>query len=169
MLYEYLLSTVKLWIKVLYYIDRDFDKYNTDRPHIKNYSIYLYENELFNKLTYQDIENKYSNIIKSKSCLQLLLILNNIFLLIELYIKKETNIYTFFKLSNIVKIDTSNVNINDYIDYFKINDIKFDIDEKYIPDLIVRPNIELYIQKFNIAKTKDFEESFSKFIDKCNN
>lgn len=169
MIYEYLINTLKIWIKVLYYIDEDMknDQYMIDKKPYTKFSVYIYEKELFNKLNKNDIQNMYPMIDKDEY-LDLLVILHNIFLIIEKYIQEISNLYTFFRLSNIVKIN-KDINTDFYFDYFKINNIKpIENDTRPINFQIKILNITEYMRIFYTSKVAEFESDFKDFIDELN-
>jgi hypothetical protein len=169
MIYEYLINTLKIWIKVLYYIDEDMknDKYMKDKKPYTKFSVYIYEKELFNKLNKTDIQNMYPMIDKEEY-IDLLIILHNIFLIIEKYIQEGSSLYAFFRLSNIVKIN-KDINIDFYFDYFKINNIKpVENDTRPINFQIKILNITDYMRKFYTSKVSMFESDFKDFIDELN-
>lgn len=149
-MYTFLKSIQDLWLKILYSIDEQ-EKYNI------SHEIYK---KLTNKYTLESISILYKNI-KTNECKYLLMNIHNLQLLVEEYIKEASYLFTFFRLSNVIKL-------KDNIDVSKYNDIIINVikkeDEEFDESFEFEPNrIKLLMDIFYAEKTRMFENSFKHF------
>jgi hypothetical protein len=152
MMYIYLRLIFNTWATLLIYIDKDsnvIDLYNR---------VNIEEVELF-------VRDKYINYNLSNNCLYMLKCIHIIYKIIELYIQDDYPMYTFFKLTNIVKYSETN-NIDKYKELFKIPiDNGDDTTELYLTLEIEKPKIKKYMDIYMQCKTKLFEKEFNNFLN----
>jgi hypothetical protein len=151
-MYKYLRLIFNTWCTILIYIDRDSDVI-----------------DLYNKVNIEKIKlfikDEYKYYKLSNNCLYILECIYTIHEIIELYIQNDYPMYTFFKLTNIVKYNETN-NIDKYKNLFKIPiDDDTDTTELDFSINIKKPNIKYYIEKFIEHKTNLFENEFINFIN----
>lgn len=156
MMYAYLKSIQSLWLHILECIDCDSDNIS--------FIIYDYLNKSNTLISKNDIIILYPTI-NSLSCQKLLCNIHRIIQVIEEYIKRKSNIYTFFRLSNIVKIK-ENVKIDKYFELYDVYKIDPDDDQSLDPNFEIHDNnIKTLMESFYTKKIEIFEKSYEKILN----
>lgn len=150
----YLKSIEALWLRVLASLDDDVSDIT-----------FSLRDELYSVLvTRDDIVRMYPKIY-SESCRRTLVCIHQIQQVVEEYIKQMSNVYTFFRLSNVVKIK-EDVSINKYLSIYDSSST-VDDDQEYDPYFeFVSNNIEDLMRIFYSAKCKMFKNSYKLFVSK---
>lgn len=149
MMYSYLISIESLWLRILSCIDDD----------VKDISFKI-RKEI--ELPSKEMVSKMYPSIHSNSCLEVLVHIHQIQYIIEEYIKRESNLYTFFRLSNVVKLKEDQ-SIQKYSNLFytnQIDDQEFDSSFKLADN-----NIATLMDAFYLKKCQMFEDAYKSFIE----
>lgn len=147
MMYDYLKSLEALWLRILASLDSD----------VPDISLKIYKDITDSLVREEDIIRLYPTIT-SGSCRKVLINIHNIYQIVEEYVKRMSNLFMFFRLSNIVKIK-EDVSINKYLSIFesvKIDDQEFDSKFKLIDS-----NVGSLMNIFYDTKCELFESAYS--------
>ena len=150
MMYDYLKSLEALWLRILASLDFD----------VADISFKIYKDISDSLVSEEDIIRLYPKIT-SVSCRKVLLNIHRIYQIIEEYVKRMSNLFMFFRLSNIVKIK-EDVSINKYLNIFesvKLDDQEFD--SKF---QLVDSNIGSLMNIFYDTKCELFESAYSSLV-----
>ena len=164
MMYDYLKSLEALWLRILASLDSDVP--DISFKIYKDLSDSLVSEETPHRIlertlvSEEDIIRLYPKIL-SVSCRKVLVNIHRIYQVVEEYVKRMSNLFMFFRLSNIVKIK-EDVSINKYLSIFesvKIDDQEFDSKFELIDS-----NIGSLMNIFYDTKCELFESAYSSLV-----